>query len=130
MIFARCWLLWRVRPASQVSWHVSLSTSAPLAGTCFGSSLLMALLAVRSWRRALLLYSFEVVGLVLCGLVLYSSFAFLFRSFFFLQTAARGAQAAAGLDTRVALQQYPKEKHENETIPHSSCGYTRKRVLP
>ena len=31
------------------------------------------------------------------------------QTFFFSQTAARGAQAATGSDTRVALQQCPKE---------------------
>ena len=44
-----------------VSWHASLSTSAPFAATCFDSSLLMALLAVRSLRRALLLCSLDVM---------------------------------------------------------------------
>ena len=35
--------------------------------------------------------------------------------FILLQTAARGVQAATGSNTRVALQQCPKEKLENET---------------
>ena len=37
------------------------------------------------------------------------------KIFFFKQTAARGVQAATGSNTRVALQQCPKEKLENET---------------
>ena len=43
-----------------VSWHASLSTFAPPADICFDSSLLMALLAVRWSRHALLLYSLRV----------------------------------------------------------------------
>ena len=38
------------------------STSAPLVGICSGSFLLMAHLAVRLSRRALLLFSFDVAG--------------------------------------------------------------------
>lgn len=51
-------------PVWLVCWHASLSTSDYLADTCSGSSLLMVTLAVRSLRRALLLCSLDVVGLV------------------------------------------------------------------
>ena len=43
-----------------VSWHASLSTFALPADICFDSSLLMAPLAVRLSRHALLLYSLRV----------------------------------------------------------------------
>ena len=46
-----------------VSWHASLSTFAPPADICFDSSLLMAPLAVRWSRHALLHCSLDAVGL-------------------------------------------------------------------
>ena len=46
-----------------MSLRALLLTSAPLAGICSGSSLLMAHLAARLSRRALLLCFFEVAGL-------------------------------------------------------------------
>ena len=53
----------------------------------------------------------------------------IFFLFFFNKRPRVVSEPTRCSNTRVALQQYPKEKHENETIPHSSCGYTRKRVL-
>ena len=58
------WLrLWLMTRSQLVSLRALLLTSAPLTGICSGSSLLMAHLAARLSRRALLLCFFEVMGL-------------------------------------------------------------------
>ena len=64
------------------SWRASLSTSVSLADTCSDSFLLMALLAVRLSRRALLLYLVEVAVLVrLPGLLYLSPLLILFPGY-------------------------------------------------
>lgn len=45
-----------------VSWPASLSTFAPLAGTCFGGSFLMTSMVVRWWLHVVLLCSHSYVG--------------------------------------------------------------------
>ena len=58
------WLrLWLMTRSQLVSLRALLLTSAPLAGICSGSSLLMAHLAAPLSRRALLLCFFQVSGL-------------------------------------------------------------------
>ena len=63
MTFARWLRLWLITRSQLVSLRALLLASAPLAGICSGSSLLMAHLAARLSRRALLLCFFEVAGL-------------------------------------------------------------------
>ena len=69
-ISARWWRLLLVGPAFLVSWHALLSTFAPLDDICSDSSRLMALLAVRLSRHALLHCSPDAAGFArLCGLL-------------------------------------------------------------
>ena len=63
MTFARWLRLWLITRSQLVSLRALLLTSAPLAGICSGSSLLMAHLAVRWSRHALLHCSFDAVRL-------------------------------------------------------------------
>ena len=61
-ISARWWRLLLVGPTFLLSWHALLSTFAPRDEICSDSSRLMALLAVRLSRHALLHCSLDAAG--------------------------------------------------------------------